>query len=226
MKCFLLCRVILIVLFCAASARLGHAEIIYTVSINTSALVGHPAGPFSLDFQLNDGSGTNDANNTTILSNFTFGVGGSASGSPMLTGGATGDLATQVMLTDSSFLNEFTQGFTPGNSLMFNVMQTTNVDGGSTPDQFTLAIFDNVGAQLPTLSFFDVFVEVDINSPLPDVQSFASDTGRTPAAGGDAINIPQPQITPLGGAIPEPGTLALLGFALLSVGILSARKRF
>jgi len=63
---------------------------------------------FSLDFQLTDGSGTGDANNTVILSDFGFG-GGTAVGNPNLTGGATGDLASTVTLTDTAFLNDFFQ---------------------------------------------------------------------------------------------------------------------
>src|SRR5690349_14032044 len=124
--------------------------------MSTSPLVGNPAGPFSLDFQLNDGSAAGDGNNTAVLSGFFFGSGASL-GSASVAGGASGDLGSSVTLTDSGFLNEFTQGFTPGATLQFLLNLSTNVDAGDTPDQFSFAILDSSGAQLPTLSFFDVF---------------------------------------------------------------------
>src|SRR5207245_11083515 len=91
------------------SASLCRAGIVYNVSLNTSPLIGHAAGPFSLGFQFNDGIGTGDANNTAVLSAFQFGVGGSAAGVPTLFGGATGSLASGVTLTDSSFFYAFIQ---------------------------------------------------------------------------------------------------------------------
>ena len=54
------------------------ADIQYIVTLNTSPLVGHTAGPFAMNFQLNDGSGLGDANNTALLSGFVFGGGGGA----------------------------------------------------------------------------------------------------------------------------------------------------
>src|SRR5260370_28684447 len=101
------------------SASICRAGVVYDVSLNTSPLIGHAAGPFSLGFQLNDGSGAGDANNTAILSAFQFGVGGSALGTPVLAGGATGSLASGVTITDSSFFNAFSQQFNPGSLLQF-----------------------------------------------------------------------------------------------------------
>src|SRR5689334_16903130 len=72
----------------------SQAQIAFHLSMDTSVLVGHPAAPFFLDFQLNDGSGANDANNTISLSNFTFGGGTAGPGGALLTGGATGDLSS------------------------------------------------------------------------------------------------------------------------------------
>lgn len=192
------------------------ASIIETFTIVTSPLVGDPAGPFSLDFQLNDGSGTNDGNNTAVLSGFTFGSGGGAVGSASLVGGASGDLGSSVMITDGSFLNEFTQGFTPGAQLRFQLSLSTNVDDGGTPDQFTLAILDSGGAQLPTLSFFDVFVEIDLDSNDPAIQTFGSDTSRNSLAGGAPINLAEPTFTAVS-STPEPATILLAGCVLLIV---------
>src|SRR4051812_41143102 len=107
--------VLLPVFLCAAPARSAG---IYDISLNTASLIGHIAGPFSLDFQLIDGAGTGDANNTAQLSDFSFNT-GSAMGSPVLLGGASGSLSSAVTLTDSAFLNEFTQSFLPGDGLRF-----------------------------------------------------------------------------------------------------------
>jgi hypothetical protein len=192
-----------------------HASIVYNVSMNTTPLVSHPAGPFSLEFQLNDGSGTGDANNTAILNNFLF-SGGTVVGSPTLTGGATGNLTSGITLTDSSFFNQFIQGFTPGSSLSFRLNLSTNGDSGGTPDQFSFAILDKTGTELPTLapSFFDVFIEVDIDSANPLVHTYGTDTNRIPAGGGSAINIAAPTATAVT-AVPEPTplSLTLLGVA-------------
>src|SRR4030095_4323392 len=92
-----------------SSAPLAHADLIYDFSLDTSSLVGHPAGPFQLAFQLNDGSGLGNYTNSITLSDFDLGVGGSAFGSPLLFGGATGDVTSIVTITDSDFFNAFVQ---------------------------------------------------------------------------------------------------------------------
>src|SRR5580700_3551787 len=68
------------------------ADPAYTVSLTTNPLIGDSAGPFSVAFQLIDGSGAGDGNNTVILSGFHFGATGDATGTPILIGGASGSL--------------------------------------------------------------------------------------------------------------------------------------
>ena len=199
-----------------------HAGIVDLFTIDTGPLSGDPAGPFSLDLQLNDGSGTDDGNNAAVLSGFTFGAGGGATGSATLAGGASGDLGSSITITDNSFLNEFTQGFTPGSQLQFQLSLSTNVDDGGTPDQFTMAILDSSGAQLPTLSFFDVFVEIDLDSADPAIQTFASDTSRNTVAGGAPVDLSEPTFTTVSSA-PEPGSMVLAGCALLVVALCRRR---
>jgi PEP-CTERM motif len=197
--------------FVALSAPVCRAGIVYNISLDTSPLIGEAAGPFSLGFQLNDGSGVGDANNTAILSNFQFGVGGSASGSPTVTGNAIGDLSSGITLTDSNFLNALAQSFNPGSLLTFQLQMSTNVDAGGTPDEFSFSILDSTGTQIPTTGFVDAFLIVDVDSSNPTPQTFSSDPTRAPAGGGGGITISAPQTTL---ATPEPGTFILLGIGL------------
>jgi hypothetical protein len=169
---------------------ISRADLMFTVTLNTSGLIAHPAAPFALDFQLVDGSGLGDGNNTVLLTNFNFGVGGAAVGAPVSNGpGATGSLGSALSLHDSVFFSEFTQGFTPGSTLSFNVHTTTNVDAGPTPDQFTFAILDKTPAELPTTdpTGFNTFVTVTLDSANPTVNAYASDSTTPPAGGGAAI---------------------------------------
>src|SRR5213075_2492166 len=81
------------------------ATLIFNVSLKTSPLIGNSAGPFYVDFQLNDGSGIGDGNNTVTINNFLF-DGGNLVGSPLPPiGGASGSLFSFVSITDNSFLN-------------------------------------------------------------------------------------------------------------------------
>src|SRR5262245_8804966 len=177
----------------------------FTVTIDTTGLAayGTPPAPFALEFQLIDGDGT--VNNTVTLSNFDFGAGGGSSGAPTTTGGASDDLSGTVILTDSSFFNEFIQGFIPSatDPLSFLLDVTENVEP-LTPDAFSLAIFDSSGTGIPTI-FFDVFLQIDITNPLT-VATYASDTTQSPPGCPTClpVNIGAPTVqatTP----VPEPG---------------------
>jgi hypothetical protein len=204
------CTILFATLFISVLSCFG--GIIETVSLTTTPLIGHPAGPFSLAFQFTDGSGVGDANNTVTLSTFSFG-GGGASGVPTLFGGATGDVSSAVTLTDSAFLNFFIQPFTPGNLLTFTLSSTTNADAGGTPDEFAFSILDNSGMEIPTLGGpqFDVFVVVDLSSSMPAMQTFASDPTRSLAGGGGPITIAAPQVI---SDVPEPSSFVLFASAL------------
>jgi hypothetical protein len=180
----------------------AQANLMFNVNLDTTPLVGNAAGPFSLDFQLISGGG--GGTNTAIVSHFNFG-GGSASGSPTLIGGASGDLLGTVTLMDSTFFNEFFQPFIAGHSLSFDVNLTTQVAPGPTPDAFSFAILDSSGFEIPTTSFSDALVLADISSLNPPIQTFAGDSS---APGGIALSAPT--ITSGQVTVPEPGTLLLL----------------
>ena len=188
----------------------AHAGLITgSVSLDTSAL----SGPFELVFVFTDGSGTGDANNTVTLSNFLFGVGGSAGSvdTVLSTGGVSGDLSTGVSLVDSAFLNIFASSFTPGSLLSFDFGLTTNVDAGGTPDQLSLAPLDSEGTVVNTEdpSNANSLLTVNIDSANPAISAFASDLTPAPIVTESVV-------------VPEPPGLLLLITGL--VGALSVRQ--
>jgi hypothetical protein len=188
----------------------AQATRIFDVTLDTSQLgTLHPGASFAVDFQLNDGSGGGDGNNTATLSNFLFG-GGSAGGAPALFGGASGSLASGIAIIDNAFLNEFLQGFTPGASLSFRVNLTTAVDAGPTPDQFSFSLTETGAAP----SFFDTLIKVDINSATPAIQTFS-------ASGNNVTITPLVQIVQTQ-PVPEPITVLLL---LTGMIVLAAARR-
>lgn len=208
----------------AALAALApaHADRDYHVTLISSALNGHPAGPFSLDFQFIDGDGLVD--NAITLTNFDFG-GGSASGLPTLTGSAAGDLSAGVSLNDSAFFNEFTQSFIPGNFLAFDLHLSENFAGGI-PDSLSFAVLDSTLVEIPTQSAFNVFFQVDLDGAPPTISTFASNTLTSPAAGGPALDIPAPTFVELSGSsAPEPSSVVLVAFIGLQAGVVGWRRK-
>jgi len=202
-----------------ATAGVAHANIIYTVNLDTNAINGVPG--YALAFQLNDGSGTGDNNNSVTLSNFSFG-GGSAGGCPAnctTTGGASGDIASAVTLSDSDFFNSFAERFTPGTGLSFKMDLTTNLDAGGTPDAFGFSILDSTGTPLPTLdtSGADTLLSFNIDSENPTLTSFATvaESQVTLSAPTFALAPPTPA--------PEPDSLLLMGAGLAALA--GARRR-
>jgi hypothetical protein len=212
---------ILVLLISAA-----HAGTVLQVTLDTGAgSFVNPPGPFSLAFELTDGSGTRDGNNIVTMSNFQFGLGGGVVGAPFTSGSASGDLSTSVALTDAQFDNIFFQGFTPGTILQFDLSLTTNVDPGGIPDEFIMSILDSSFSPLPTTSFSPLlpFLVIDIDSSNPTVQTFGSDPNQQPAAGGfPPPFLPAPVVTSISpnpgstsiSPVPEPSTGWICGISL------------
>jgi hypothetical protein len=182
------------------------------VSINTAPLVGHPAGPFTLVFSMTDGSGIGDESSTVTITAVDFG-GGSAAGSSVLVGGATGTLNSGVAISDSSFLNFIAEAFTPGATLRFT-LTTTWTDGESSgiPDRMAFEILDASGTPIPTQApVGDVLFGVDLGSDGSAAEVYGSDTSRTPT-GGTPLALATPTIvsaTPLIGWMPSPLTYGM-----------------
>jgi hypothetical protein len=193
---------------------------IYDVTLNTAPLVGHPAGPFYVEFAFTDGSGYGDGNNTVTASGFAFG-GGSALGDPLVFGGASGALETGVSITDTSFLSLFYEQFSPGLELSFTLNLTSNDDADGIPDGLALFVLDNSGAPLPTLApgGGDYFLTAALGSGGAVFNAYGSDPSQAPSAGGDPVSIPAPDVTPES-SVPEPSTMCLLGSALAMIVVL------
>lgn len=172
----------------------------YHVSLDTSSLAASMSTPFSLDFQFTDG-GT-PGNNTVTLTHFTFGAGSAAPAPSSLLGGATGNANSTITLADSGFINELVQGFTPGQTLAFDLSLTANLNTapGSSPDEFSFALLDSSGNEIGTTAANNAFVTIDVDSSNPTVTPAGTPPGAT-----FAIPVPQVQAT----AVPEPGSLAL-----------------
>ena len=203
----------------------AHADTLFKVTLDTgSGVFTNPPGPFSLAFEFTDGSGTGDGNNIVTMSNFEFGLGGAIVGAPFTSGGASGDLSTAVVLTDTGFDNIFFQGFTPGTILQFDLSVTTNVDPGGIPDELIMSILDSSFSPLPTTSSSPLFplLVVDIDSPNPSVQTFGSDPSQEPAAGGFDF-FSAPVVTPES-LTPEPSTGFICGISLAC--LIAVRTRY
>jgi hypothetical protein len=166
----------------------------FHVTVDTSVLIGHSAGPFFIDFQLNDGRGVGDENHTATIDNFSF-AGGSTADTPLpAIGGVSGSLSTSLKITDSEFLNQFTQQFTPGGMLSFDVDLTTGLNTTSAAVGFSFAILDRTLAPLPTVGLADALVFVNVDAENPIVEAFPGDPTRGPAGGGPPISLTAPEI--------------------------------
>ena len=197
-------------LFGASNAQ---ASTTYGITFNTSAL-NSPSlsgfAPFALDFQFNGG----ETGNTATISNLNYGVGGSYSFDPAPSAFGsyvTGDLSTgNIVLGNASAtaysFNEFFQGFTPGNTLSFDVtFGNTTPTPNSTPDAFFFGILDKDQKNIPTTGVGDSLASITIGSNISF--EFSSGTGTYGAIS----------------AVPEPSTN--LGLLALGVAALNIRRR-
>jgi len=163
----------------------------YQVNLDTSAVVGHVAGPFYLDFQSIWGSGSDQA---ITVSDFVLTGGAFVAGTDVAIGAVTGSVASSLVLAPGvgSVYNEFFQQFEATVShIQFNV----DINGGASgaiPTSFAVSLLDaaNLWA-IPTTGFADTLVMFDIDGANTNystgmsigdtagVQASVPDTGAT-----------------------------------------------
>ncbi len=198
----------------------------FDVDINTSALAAQDGAnaPFDLDFQLNYGN-SSLASNTATISNFVL-TGGSAVGSAVTTGAATGNIGSTVSLTASSahFTNELYQQFAPGvTNIQFTASITEKGPDVGIPTAFTVAILDN-SLTFPAQLFTNapdtaslVLLSLNSANTLSNVGAYSSTSS---ADGNTAVTGVTASITP----IPEPSTTAALFGGIALMFVVSARR--
>jgi hypothetical protein len=191
-----------IVLVLAGSA--ARADGIWTITIDTSSLAAD-TGPFGLDFEL---VGTNG--NTVSLSNFSYGSGGSAGpGGAFITGGATGDLASGVTLSDSSsFFTDFNQQFTPGDTLTFTIDSTLIAPAGGGIDNFSMVIFQGYD---PVNGYDPIGATGGITIPSTDP------SGNNLFVNLDIVGPGSAPVTFQAASVPEPSSAAIMLFGVLGI---------
>ena len=184
----------------------------FHVEISTGDLGQSPANtnsPFYLDFQFNDGGVL--SNNSASITNLSI-AGGNATGSPVLLGGAVGNLSSNMIFNNSSSFQELYQSFSPGATIRFNVFLTQNVDG-ITPDSFFVSILDKDLFNIPTSGLGNSLLQIDINSSgLPTV-NLGAGTGLYAGMTASAV------------AVPEPGSIGMLGMGIACIVGYGWRRR-
>ncbi len=164
--------------------------LLYHVTIDTSQLSDHPAEPFSLELALADGSGSGDGNSSILFSNFNFGANGDVGGDPDLEGDASGDLTTNILLTDSLGDAHFIGEFTPGTTLTFDVYVALSLDADAFSDEFDLSILDSEGQPIPTLDVQSENVLVRMTTPDGTAitpEAYSTDASLDPYASGPPL---------------------------------------
>jgi hypothetical protein len=179
-----------IVLAALGFAPAAQAQLNFHVSVDTSTLAGIAAGPYSIDFQLNQGDGT--VANSVTIGNFWY-SGGHAVGSPTLTGDASGSLGSGFSIANTSFFNEAFQEFVPGSSLSFDVTLSLNHQP-TTPDSFVISILDGTLANIPTTGIGDSLLQADIDSHLT-FKDFHSGVGTGLYSKVTLVTTPEPTTT-------------------------------
>lgn len=209
------------------SAQVAMSDTI-KVTLNTTPLLGHPAGPFSVFFEFIDGNGIGDANNAISISNVSFG-GGSALGGTFAFGGASGSLESGVTITDNSFLSVFSERFAPGLEFSFFLSFSANDDEGGIPDRFTFFLLDDSGVPIPTIApVGDYFLGADLGAAGPVIDAWGSDPSRALSVG-NPVSIGPPSITlvssPPVTATPEPATVFLVASGFVAIAVSKRRGR-
>jgi hypothetical protein len=184
----------------------------YSVTLNLSSLNLASGGPFSLDFQLNTGSG--NVTNSVTLSNFVF-TGGTATGTPVTFGSESGTLATDLILTNAGSGSEFTEALSSGiTQISFSVSQTPNSEvvtsGTPVNDEFVVDIQDSNFSNVPT---------TDPSGANTLVESALNETATGTSIAGHVNEFSLAVV-----ATPEPSSYAMLIGGLVTLGVMLRRR--
>jgi hypothetical protein len=193
----------------AACASAG--QIVYSATVNTSSIAG-TAG--SLDFNFNPGPLVTQAASLQILG---FSSDGTLAGSPALTGDVSGALPGTLTFDNGTAFNDYFEGFTFGSTLSFQVKlygpALIAPDGVSTSGSaFAFSMFSDPAGTMPVLTSdttdgFAFTVDVNLDGSTT-VNNFSAQTSFPPTS------------------TPEPGSLALVGIAMLAAFGSSRLRRY
>jgi hypothetical protein len=179
------------------------ADILFSVHVDTSSISG-TAG--SLDFNFNPGPLISQFALADISS---FSSDGSLTGSPILTGDASGTLPSTVTFDNGGGFNDYFDGFTFGSNLMFVVRlygpAINSPDGVSTSGSaFAFSMFSDPAGTVPVLTSdtadgFAITLAVNLDGSTTPT-NFSSQT------------------TLLQDTVPEPASFLLLASGLAAIG--------
>ena len=197
------------ILLLALAAPATAGPISYSVTINTSSISG---GSYFIDVQLNPGDQSSQAL-TAVVGSFNLGT-GSLAGSPSVIGDVTGTLPGSLTLVNSTFFNDYYEGFTAGMGIFFNLtLSGPAIDspngtatGGSS---FGISLFDGDNNPVLTVDPGGLLGRIDLGL---DGKPTLIVSPASPA-GGPAVTF-TPETLPA--SVPEPATFELLGSAGLS----------
>jgi hypothetical protein len=197
----------LLALTVAAQAQ---ADTVYTVSIDTTSLLGTASG---LTFDFIAGGGTQT--NTLTISNFS--TDGTLTIAGQNTGFVVGTLPGPVTFSTASFFNEDLPVLTLGTKISFKLDATTNAPNGSPlPDTFSLFLLDPTGQ----------------NSLITTTDPTGADALFTLAIGGSQNGMlgvygstPDVSVSVMHAAVPLPASIILLLSGITGFGFVGVRKR-